>query len=122
MSHININIFNKDVGDEYIVVFQKPTNLNEIYKTLFPVAWKVIPLGAGGKQCIKYPLEVQLIVTEHQPSYNADERSTIRDVEVGQVWRFYRRGDFNELDIVNESTVEGVVVCRNNFWRSKRYL
>lgn len=110
---ITINISNKDAGDEYIVIFQKPKNVNEIYKTLFPVAWQVIPLGNEGSQSITYPVQLQLTVKESEQFYNAKSRGTIRNVGIGQVWKFYNRGDFDELDQLNEPTVDGVVVVRN---------
>lgn len=110
---ITINVSNKDAGDEYILAFQKPTNLNEIYETLFPVAWQVLPLGNGGSQSVTYPVQLQVMVKESKPFYEATSRGTLRDASFGEVWRFYNNGDFDELDLLSEPTVDGVVVCRN---------
>jgi hypothetical protein len=113
-SDITINLSNKDAGDEFILMFQKPTNLNEIFKTLFPTAWKVIPLGNGGSQQVTYPMALQVTVKEYQATYDATQRGTTMDTPQGQLWHFINRGSFNVLEKIDGQTVDGLVGCRND--------
>jgi hypothetical protein len=113
-SDISIRVFNKDAGKQYILIFQKPeTNLNEMYDTLFPVAWKVIPLNSYGSETIIYPIELELLVKEYDPVYNADDRGTTRETPQGQMWQFSTEGDFNVLEMRDGETVDGLVGCVN---------
>ena len=86
---VSIQVFNNTLDqDIYICVFQKPdeANANEIYTTLFPVAWKILALGPN-QTCdpIIYPVQLQLSVAESQPAKNAINRATFQDCDEGQV-------------------------------------
>lgn len=112
---IVIRVSNKDAGKQYIVVFQKPVDtLNEMYDTLFPTAWKVLPLNNGAHQPIAYPVALQLSVKESTKIFDATERGTIVDSPVGQMWEFAMEGDFSGLTMLEERTVDGLVGCRNS--------
>ncbi|MBD2562719.1 MULTISPECIES: hypothetical protein [Nostoc] len=111
---ITINLSNKDAGDQYILVFQKPTNLNEMYDTLFPTAWKIVPLGNAGSDSITYPVSLQIQVKESAEVYDSKQRGTIKSTPVGQLWQFYTQGNFQRLEQVSGQTVDGLVGCVNN--------
>ena len=110
---ITVNLSNKDAGNQYILVFQKPFNVNEMYETLFPTAWKVIPLGNGGNVSITYPVEIQIMIKESAPVYDARNRGTIKESPLGQMWKFSVDGAFNNLQQVPDKTVDGLVGCIN---------
>lgn len=113
-SDITIRVSNKDAGKQYILVFQKPdTNLNEMYDTLFPVAWKVLPLNSGSDQSVTYPVQLEIMVKESTASYDARTRGTVQETPTGQMWRFTNDGDFNVLEKVSGATVDGLMGCRN---------
>ncbi len=112
---ITIKVSNKDAGKQYILVFQKPdTNLNEMYDTLFPVAWKVLPLNSGGEQSITYPVSLEIMVKESTASYDARARGTVQETQLGQMWAFKNDGDFNVLEKIPGATVDGLMGCRND--------
>jgi hypothetical protein len=110
---ITINLSNKDAGKLYIVAFQKPTNLNQIYKTLFPTAWKIVPLGNDGSDSIVYPVSLEIMVEESVAVYNAMRRATKKPTQVGQMWKFSIDGDFQTLDPIPDQTVDGEMGCIN---------
>lgn len=110
---ITINLFNKNAGKQYIVAFQKPTNLNQIFKTLFPTAWKIVPLGNDGSDSIVYPVSLQIMVQESVPVYNAMRRATKKPTPVGQMWKFSIDGDFQTLEPIPDQPVNGEMGCIN---------
>ncbi|NEQ41848.1 MAG: hypothetical protein F6K40_38980, partial [Okeania sp. SIO3I5] len=95
---ITIKLSNKNAGNQYIVVFQKPFNVDEMYDTLFPTAWKLIPLGNGGEVTITYPMMIQIMVKESVPVYDAQNRGTIKESNLGQMWEFFIKDKFNLLE------------------------
>jgi hypothetical protein len=111
---ITINLSNKNAGDQYIVVFQKPTNLNEMFDSLFPTAWKIVPLADAGSDSIIYPVSLQIMVKENAEVYDSKARGTIKPTPVGQLWQFYTEGNFQRLKQVSGETVDGLVGCVNN--------
>ncbi|MEG4108569.1 hypothetical protein [Microcoleus sp. S13_C5] len=113
-SDITINLVNKDADDQYILVFQKPFNVSEMYTTLFPVAWKVIPLGNNSNSSITYPVNLQITVKESALAYDAKNRGTVQPTPVGQLWQFYKKNDFPRLEQISGKTVDGLVGCVNN--------
>jgi hypothetical protein len=110
---ITINLSNTNAGKLYIVAFQKPTNLNQIYKTLFPTAWKIVPLGNDGSDSIVYPVSLQIMVQESVAVYNAMRRATKKQTQVGQMWQFSIDGDFQTLEPIPDQTVNGEMGCIN---------
>ncbi|MGD1808162.1 hypothetical protein ACP6PL_22380 [Dapis sp. BLCC M126] len=110
---ITINLSNKNAGHQYIVAFQKPTNLNQIYKTLFPTAWKIVPLGNNSSARVDYPVSLQIMVEESVDVYDAMSRATKLPTEVGQMWEFSIDGDFAELKKISGETVDGEMGCIN---------
>jgi len=113
MSGISINVSNLNAGKQYIVVFQKPQNTAEMFDTLFPIAWKILPLNDRQKQGITYPVELEIMVKESAPSYDAKDRGTVKETPVGQLWEFAKDGDFTDLKMVPGKTVDGLVGCLN---------
>lgn len=113
-SDISIRVFNKDAGKQYILLFQKPeTNLNEMFDTLFPVAWKVLPLNSYSSETLVYPVRLEVMVKEYDQFYHADDRGTNRETPLGQLWQFSTEGDFNVLEMRAGETVDGLVGCVN---------
>jgi hypothetical protein len=110
---ITITVSNKDAGNLYILVFQKPPNVSEMYDTLFPTAWKVLPLSNSSSANISYPMELQIMVKESAASYDARDRGTIKETEVGQLWQFFVDRDFPMLKKVPGKTVDGLMGCVN---------
>ncbi len=111
---ITINVRNRDAGNQYIMLFQKPTNINEMYDTLFPAAWKVLPLASGSQAGVVYPVSLQIMVKEYTASFDAKNRGTTRDTELGQLWKFRNEGAFNVLETVSGQTVDGLMACMNS--------
>ena len=98
---VSIKVHNKtEDRDLYICVFQKPGDANsgEIYTSLFPVAWKILPLGSH-QSCsqIIFPIQLQISVTESQVADNAIKRETYQDVNEGETWSFQRPGMFSDV-------------------------
>ena len=115
---VSIQVFNNTIDqDLYICVFQKPdeANSNQIYTSLFPVAWKILALGPN-QTCdpIIYPVQLQLSVIESQDARNATNRATYQDCDEGQVWSFERPGMFSDVTLTAGTTPEGEVVVQNN--------
>ena len=111
---ITITVSNKDAGNQYILIFQKPTNVSEMYDTLFPTAWKVLPLSNSSNANITYPVELQIMVKESATSYDAKNRGTIQETEVGQLWEFFVEKDFPMLKkAVSAKPVDGLMGCVN---------
>lgn len=113
-SDIQINVRNRDAGNQYIMLFQKPTNINEMYDTLFPTAWKVLPLASGSQASVVYPISLQILVKEYTASFDAKNRGTTRDTEIGQMWKFRNDGAFNVLEPMSGQTVDGLMACVND--------
>lgn len=116
---VSINVSNQTADRNlFITMFQKPesANPNVIFTSLFPVAWEVLALGPN-QTCdpITYPVQLELLVTEHNSAINAIHRHTVQDVNYGEVWAFKRPGIFSNLtEDGTKKGVDGVVVCENN--------
>src|SRR5687768_4942127 len=115
MTHdITIKVSNRDAGKQYILIFQLPdANPRELYDTVFPVAWKVIPLHSGASQYITYPSAAEIMVKESGPSYAVRERGYILESPRGQLWRYANNGIFNFVEKIQGAAVDGLLGCRN---------
>jgi hypothetical protein len=111
---ITINVKNKDTGNRYIVLFQKPAELRQMYDTLFPIAWKILPLGNNQNNTISYPVQLEIMVKEYQAVYDARTRGTIQNINVGEIWNFKKDGDFTSLTKTGDTTVDGLFGCKNS--------
>lgn len=104
----------------YITAFGKPEEANplEMYDTLFPVAWRVLPLGPDQHVSTIYPMQLQLSVKEHQKEWDAIGRATVKDVNLGQIWSFERYpkdASFTQTTLVpGETGKDGLVGLENN--------
>ena len=112
---ITINVTNETTESMYIAVFQKPeaANPNEMFDTLFPVAWRVLPLTEDQTTTITYPVSLQIAVKDYVPSYDASTRATIKDSEVGLMWEYVQDGDFTKLEKTDQKTKDGLLGCDN---------
>ncbi|MCA1972735.1 MAG: hypothetical protein LDL44_07830 [Caenispirillum sp.] len=112
---IQIKVVNESDDDAYILFFQKPdlANPNRIYSDVFPVAWRVVPLGHNSTSTIVYPVSLQVTAQEHTPVYNAANRLTYQDTDQGQAWKFITKGDFADIETDGKSDGSEVIL-RNN--------
>lgn len=118
-NNVSIQVFNQTQDrDLYICVFQKPgeAQSGKIYTDLFPVAWKILPLGPNQtSDPIIYPNQLQLSVTESQDADSAVNRATFQDCNEGETWIFNRPGDFSDVTQSSDpANPDGVVALQND--------
>lgn len=113
---IKIKLVNESDDNAYILLFQKPdaANPNRIYSDLFPVAWRVVPLGHNSTASVTYPVSLQVSAREYQPSWNADHRLTFQDTDQGKAWKFDLTGDFGNITPDTAPVGGPEVILRNN--------
>jgi len=113
MNPMKIRLINRDAGPQNIVIFQEPLKNESLFETLYPIAWKVIPLNSYQHQLITVHQEIQVWVKETTRVYDADSRGTFRESARGQLWAFTQQGDFSDLHPLQGEMVDGIVGCVN---------
>lgn len=113
---IKIKLVNESDDNAYILLFQKPeaANPNRIFTDLFPVAWRVVPLGHNSSASVTYPVNLQVSAREYQHSWDADHRMTHQDTDQGAAWKFELNGDFPSITADKAPTEGSEVILRNN--------
>ena len=64
---------------------------------------------------IIYPIQLQVSAKAYKKIWDASNRFTVKNSDLGQVWTYSRAGDFTHLTPVEgEETVDGLIAARND--------
>lgn len=109
---IAVTLINETSESVYLCLTQKPeaTAEDEVYSTLFPAAWKVVPLAPDSLATVTYRGPSQVMCCESRPQFDAHGRVIFHDTEIGDIWRFVVDGPFSRFEHVGHESRNGVTV------------
>lgn len=111
---ITIEVTNATGENLNICVFQQDPDISGMFDTIYPVAWKVYPLGDSSTESTIYPIALQLGIDETNTPYNFDGRATIKTCRQGDLWEFaIDENNFNSLSKEGANANDPTVNCLN---------
>jgi hypothetical protein len=112
-SNVNITLFNNTGDNQTLVVFQQDPDINQIFETVFPCAWRVFKVGpTGGSAHVILPIQYQVGAGDVNDAFTGHV-SYVQDTELKKKWEYTLKPDgYNELKEIGNQ-VDNSISCWN---------
>ena len=106
-SNVDIKLYNNTGDNQTMVVFQQDPNIDQIFTSVFPTAWRVFKVGpSGGSAHVILPIQYQIGAGDTSDAFTGSV-SYVMDTGFKTKWEYTLKPDgYNELKKIGPSPLK----------------